>query len=109
MSERVKFIPTHCLKGESPLPVMLLREADGTAFYHDGFVDSAKMLAAMFHRIYMPIDEYDKRPPRKKKQVAVLAALKTDGPLPTAKQLANRARKKAPRQPKQPPPLGLFV
>ena len=121
----VKFIPTHCLKGESPLPVMLLREADGTAFYHDGFVNSAKMLAVMFHRIYMPIKDYGKRvrkkaPPRpdktakggvaaqQRRAAALAAALASDGPMPTAKQLSNRG-KKAPQQPKTPPPLGLFV
>jgi hypothetical protein len=87
---------------------MLIRETDGQAIYHDGFAVSSRMTAVMFHRLYVPVEEYGKRPSRKKKQAALLAALKTDGPLPGAAELAKRGKKvKAPRQP--PTVQGFFV
>jgi hypothetical protein len=104
MSEpRPKWRPTHCRRGEAPLPVMLITDADGTAVFHDGFAPAAKLLSDIFHRLYMPIEEYGKRPRRKKADL--LVALETGGPLPKAKQLAKRGKRG--RQP--PTTLGFFA
>lgn len=106
-----KWVPTHCLRGQSPYPVMLVSEIDGVVIYHDGFART-RMFADIFHRLHMPIEEYKvarkpTRPSAKSQGKKLLAALKTGGPLPNAEALANRGKKKAPRRP--PGALDFFV
>jgi hypothetical protein len=69
MSEpRPKWRPTHCKRGEAPLPVMLITDTDGTAVFHDGFAPAAKLLSDVFHRLYVPVVEYAASQSRKKAQ-----------------------------------------
>lgn len=91
---------------------MLISDVDGTVAYHDGFSAKVRMASAIFHRLHMPIEEYNKPAARKQRATKaqgkkLLAALKTGGPLPSAEALANRGKKKAPRRP--PGALDFFV
>lgn len=97
--------PTHVEKSTG-YPVQLLGEEGGLALYHDGFA-KGRMPAEGFHRRYVTMAEWEKpkRAPRGKKAPAstalknqVTAELQqgqTPAPLPTAKDLAARRKRKA--------------
>lgn len=100
--------PTHVEKATG-YPVQLLSEEGDLAIYHDGFA-KGRMPAEGFHKRHVPMAEWlkPKRAPRGKKAPAstalknqVIAELQqrvAPGPLPTAKDLAARRKKKPARK-----------